>query len=274
MEKIRKALDLAREQRAVHHHGQIPDPSPVGEQRRPQGGEVVAYEYTRTRVITPDPVALERRRIMLPSSTSAAAEAFRMLRTQILQRMAAHGWRSLAVVSPGGDEGRSTTAANLALTIAADSRHSALLCDLDLRSPSLAALFDFVAERGVDDVLAGRSLIEDCLYHPRGYDRFVLLPARAPLAGSSEVLAGPAARELVRELRERYLDRILIFDLPPVLAADDALAFAPSVECALVVVGEGTTRRDDLARCLELLRNTPIVGTVLNRAAGVRRSAL
>jgi Mrp family chromosome partitioning ATPase len=108
--------------------------------------------------------------------------------------------------------------------------------------------------------------VEDCLYHPDGFDRLVILPARAPMGNSSEALAGPRCRELVAELRSRYPDRILIFDLPPVLVADDALAFLPLVECGLVVAAEGSTPREDLLRCMELLRKTPVVGTVLNRA--------
>ena len=71
------------------------------------------------------------------------------------------------------------------------------------------------------------------------------------------------------ELRDRYPDRIIVFDLPPVLGTDDALAFLPSVECGLVVIAEGATRRDDLLRCMELLRKTPILGTVLNKATDV-----
>ena len=69
------------------------------------------------------------------------------------------------------------------------------------------------------------------------------------------------------ELRSRYPDRIILFDLPPVLAADDALSFAPLVECGLVVATEGRTRRKDLVRTVELLHKTPLVGTVLNRAS-------
>jgi len=85
----------------------------------------------------------------------------------------------------------------------------------------------------------------------------------------SEALSGERAREVVRELRDRYPERVVLFDLPPVLGADDALAFLPLVECGLVVVSEGGTRRDDLLRCMELIRNTPIVGTVLNRTSTV-----
>jgi Mrp family chromosome partitioning ATPase len=60
---------------------------------------------------------------------------------------------------------------------------------------------------------------------------------------------------------------MIIFDLPPVLSADDALSFAPLVDCGLVIAAEGRTRRDDLVRTVELLHKTPLVGTVLNRAS-------
>jgi protein-tyrosine kinase len=67
-------------------------------------------------------------------------------------------------------------------------------------------------------------------------------------------------------LRARYPERIIVYDLPPVLSADDALSFAPLVDCGLVVASEGRTRRNDLVRTIELLKKTPLVGTVLNRA--------
>jgi protein-tyrosine kinase len=117
--------------------------------------------------------------------------------------------------------------------------------------------------------LAGRARVEQCLYHPDGFDRLVILPASGALANSSEALSGPRGRELVSELRERYPDRIVLFDLPPILGADDALAFLPLVDCGLMIVAEGTTRREDLLRCMELVSKTPIVGTVLNRSTTV-----
>jgi len=109
--------------------------------------------------------------------------------------------------------------------------------------------------------------VEDCLYHPEGFDRLVIMPARTTLANSSEILAGPRGRDLMKDLRARYPERILVFDLPPVLTADDALSFSPLVECGLVVAAEGRTRRNNLVRAIELLAKTPLVGTVLNRAA-------
>jgi protein-tyrosine kinase len=225
------------------------------------------FVYTRTRVFKPSAEVLEDNRIMNPASADAAAGAYRMLRTQVLQRMDSKGWRSLAIFSPNASDGKSTTAINLAISLANSHSHSVLLVDFDFRRPSLAARLGLSPEYGADDALKGTAAIEDCLYHPEGIDRFVVLPARSVLANSSEVLAGPRCRELVTELSSRYPERIVLFDLPPVLSADDALAFAPLVECGLVVAAERHTPRNDLVRTIELLHNTPIVGTVLNQAS-------
>jgi Mrp family chromosome partitioning ATPase len=283
MEKIRRALDRARDERSRRDLDAVaggaplaagsagaarPSPKPAATAR------VVAYQYTQTKVFDPTPEALERARIVPLGAASPAAEAFRMLRTQVLQRMSERGWRSLAVVSPRRGDGRTTTAINLAAALAADPEHSALLCDLDLRAPQVAPLFGLAPLSGVDDVLLNGAAVRDCLWHPRGFERLVLLPARAPLAGSSEHLAGVAARDLVKELRERYPDRLLVFDLPPLLTADDALVFAPLVDCALLVVSEGGTRRDDVVRSLEVLRQTPVVGTLLNKTVGDATTAV
>jgi Mrp family chromosome partitioning ATPase len=267
MDRIRKALDMAREERQ----------RPFDPEEKPlfsgDGASVTrlptSIKYTKTKTFSPPATLLEANRILDASGSGAAAAAFRMLRTQVLQRMAEDQWRSLAVMSPGTEDGKTTTAINLAISLAHDMRHTVLLVDFDLKRPTIATLLGITPEAGADGVLQGTARLEDCLYHPDSVDRLVVLPTRAALNNSSEALAGPRCRDLVNELRGRYPERILVFDLPPVLGADDALAFAPLVECGLVVVAERSTLRADLLRCMELLRKTPIVGTVLNRATDV-----
>lgn len=301
MDRIRKALDLARLERAplealtpverillretvipreppgsARSRGE-PRMGPRSESRtepheserreRSAGDALAAIQYTLTKVFVPLPGHLERHRIMNPMAANPASAAYRMLRTQVLQRLDANGWRSLAVFSPGADDGKTTTAINLAISLASDRRHTVLLVDFDFRHPTLALSLGLTPETGGEDVLSGRAELEQCLYHPQGFDRMVVLPARGSLHNSSEILAGPRSRELVSELRARYPERVIIFDLPPVLLADDALAFAPLVDCGLVVAAEGRTRRSDLVRTVELLSKTPLVGTVLNRAS-------
>ena len=264
MDRIRQALDRARVERA--HAGEA---ARSGRGTASWGAEAAAnsFVYTHTRLFTPAANLLEDNRVLTPGSQGPANAAFRMLRTQVLQRMSAHGWRSLAVFGATAHDGKTTTAINLAVSLANDHSHSVLLADFDFRRPALAARLGLSPEFGGDDALTGAARIEDCLYHPEGLDRLVILPARRALANSSEILAGPRCRALVAELRDRYPDRIVLFDLPPVLTADDALAFAPLVDCGLVVVAESRTRRSDLVRTVELLHKTPLIGTVLNRAA-------
>ncbi len=283
MDRIRRALDLARVER-VHAVESLPTKlapptkaapppevsfSPVADfiAAPAANGPPSGIRYSCTRVFTPPADLLERNRILNAGSSEPAAVAFRMLRTQVLQRMSANGWRTLAIFSPGVNDGKTTTAVNLAVNLANDELHTVLLVDFDFKRPTLAARFGLSPEFGSDDALGGQARVEDCLYHPEGFDRLVLMPARTTLINSSEVLAGPRSRHIVSELRARYPERIVLFDLPPVLSADDALSFAPLIECGLVVAAEGRTRRDDLVRTIEILHKTPLVGTVLNRAA-------
>jgi protein-tyrosine kinase len=270
MDRIRKALDLARLER-VHPEDSPRMDRPVQDETADGLTRIApaSITYTRTRVFTPQADVLERNRIMNPSASDPAAAAFRMLRTQVLQRMDANGWRTLAIFSPSAHDGKTTTAINLAVSLASDRLHTVLLVDFDFKHPTLAARLDLAPESGADDALSGRARVENCLYHPEGFERLVVLPARAALENSSEILAGPRSREVVGELRARYPERIIIFDLPPVLSTDDALSFAPLIECGLVVAAEGRTRRNDLVRAVELLHKTPLVGTVLNRATDV-----
>jgi protein-tyrosine kinase len=274
LDRIRKALDLARLERTepadITRSDRGPPPvTEIAAETRPGAVQnpPKSIVYHRTRVFTPSSAVLEANRVVSPGSEDPAASAFRMLRTQVLQRMDANGWRSLAVFSPGANDGKTTTAINLAISLANDRRHTVILVDFDFRRATLAARWGLSPEFGGDDALTGMAPVEDCLYHPEGFERLVLLPARSTLPNSSEVIAGPRSREIVQDLRSRYPERIVVFDLPPVLNADDALAFAPLVECGLVVASEGRTRRNDLLRTIELLRKIPLVGTVLNRAA-------
>lgn len=276
MDRIRKALDLARQDRArliddradrQDAAEQPPASKANGQSMGPQSTESIAY--TQTRVFSPSPAVLESHRILDPSASVPGAAAFRMLRTQVLQRMDEKGWRSIGMLSPNTDDGKTTTAINLALSLANDRHHTVLLVDCDLKHPSIATTLGITPEFGLNDVLSGKARVEQCLYHAAEFERLVVLPGRAALANSSEALSGPQGRELVSELRSRYPDRVVLFDLPPVLGADDALAFLPLIECGLVVVAEGVTPREDLLRCMELLRKTPLVGTVLNRSTAV-----
>lgn len=226
----------------------------------------IAFETPRavSPILGVDPLHLERERILPPRAAGANGGPYKMLRTQVLRRLDKLGVNTLAVIGTAADTGKTLTAINLAIAIAADPERTALLIDLDLRRPRIHRRLGIEPAVGVDDCLRRVRPLHEAMVRIAGYERLVILPARECSADSSEVLSTRRTEELILEMRNRYRDRVLVFDLPPVLQADDALAFARHVQAVLVVVNEGRTRRDDLLRTIELLRDVPIVGTVLN----------
>lgn len=217
-------------------------------------------------VIQPDRSHLEVERILPPGAGGVMGNPYKMLRTQVLRRMEQLGANTLAVMSPNEGAGKTLTAINLAIAIAAETGRTALLVDLDLRNPSVHRRFGFVPELGVEECIRDRRPVQEAMVKIAGYDRLTVLPAKARADNSSELLTDQMAEQLVNDLRTRYANRVIIFDLPPVLQADDALAFSRHVQAGLMVVSEGKTRREDVMRSITLLHDLKIVGTVLNGA--------
>lgn len=227
--------------------------------------------FTDTVIFRPPVVTLveahrERERILHPGAVGVAGGPYKMLRTQVMRRLTELGANTLAVLSPHSGEGKTLTAINLAIAIAAHPGHTALLVDLDLRNPSIHRRLGFEPTVGIEDCVEQRRPVYEAMFKIAGYERLTVLAARVHVPHSSELLAMQRMAELVQELRSRYLNRVVIFDLPPVLLADDALAFSQHVQAGLLVVSEGRTAREGVTRSIALLHKLPIVGTVLNRS--------
>lgn len=220
--------------------------------------------YTHTRRINVPAETFKNNRIITGEDDDGANTAYKMLRTQILHRMKAHQWRSLAITSSGEGEGKTLTAINLAISLARDVNHTVLLVDLDLRRPSVAKYFGYTPSFGLDDYLLDNVPLHETLFNP-GIERLVVLPTRRSLLSSSELLSSPSMQHLADELRERYPERLVIFDMPPILAADDLLAFSPHLDAVLLVAREGKTRKADLQRAMEMLKVVNVIGTMLNQ---------
>jgi protein-tyrosine kinase len=279
MERIERALELARQQRnrtadislAVANSGPAPDFA--GEARvvaelstAATGDAPTLNPELAQQVELPNEPRLRELRVVLPRQNDPAAQSYKMLRAQVLQRARQHGMRAIGIVSAVQGEGRTLTAINLALSLAAEPNQSVILVDFDLHQPAIARALDLPAAPGVETHFTDGAPIETLWRRFTGLPRFTLLPAGAPLPASSEWLAGDAARSLMTTLRGAAGNPLILVDLPPALLFDDVLAAAPLLDGVIVVVAEGRTRREDLARVFELLRSTPVVGTVLNES--------
>lgn len=267
MERIQKALELARATRQARNES-----VPIGSDRpsnAPPNRDGVRVVYTQTQRHETVASELRDRRLVIGEESSQQADAYKMLRTQVLQRLRANGWNSLAVVSPDGGAGTSLTAANLAISLVREVRHTVLLVDVNLRQPALHALFGYPASAGLSEYLTQDIELGPLLFSP-GIERLVVLPGGTPVLNSSELLSSPRMTRLMAELKNRYPERIVLYDLPAALAGDDVLAFSPHVEACLLVAEEGRTSRDDLERTVDLLHATPILGTVLNKSTSLQ----
>jgi len=225
--------------------------------------------YSQTRTVTLYPGWLRQNRILTGEDSDDAARAYKVLRTQVSQRMRQQGWKTLGITSPGHGEGTTLTAINLCISLALEPHHTVLLVDADLRHPSVHTYLGIDVEFGLGEHLLDGMPVEQMLVHPQQMQRLVLLPGSKPVSSSSEMLSSLEMLELVQQLKKRYPSRLVIFDLPPVLASDDVLAFAPYLDAMLLVVEEGKTQREQLARAAELLQatNQNLIGTVLNKSA-------
>jgi protein-tyrosine kinase len=261
MERIKQALEKARQERALRQGGNgsvtgatIPAAS-VGD--IPTG---------HAQSITLDDAVLRENRIISGLEPSPFSEAYSILRTQVLQRFKESNWNVLGITSPGSGEGKTLTAINLAISIAREVDYSVLLVDANLRHPWMLEHFGLSQRKGLSDYLTDDVPLSELLIESGRIEHLTLLPAGQPLVNSAEMLNSPKMVELVRDLKSRYHTRIIIFDLPPVLTSADALAFSPYVDAVLLVLEEGRTQKSDIERAVDLLSNTNIVGTVLNKA--------
>ena len=227
--------------------------------------------YTQTKVVNIVESVFKKNRMVTENGMQSVSTAYKILRTHVAQLLNENGWNSVAITSANSGEGKTLTATNLALSLAKKVDQTVLLVDLDLRKPGIHKMFDYAPACGIDDYINFDANISDILFNP-GIDGLVVMPCRNSHTNSSEMLSSPRMIELVNDIKNRYPSRIIIFDLPPILSVEDALAFAPYVDSALLVVREGKTTQKDISKSLEMLRTTNVLGTVMNNAKYSRPS--
>lgn len=270
MERIKLAIEKAKangreEARvgtsALGDVGRMPPVALASVQSRPSSGPV---QYKHTAVVELDPVHLENHRVIAHQKTHLASWAFDFLRTQVLQKMDENGWRTIAITSPSLESGKTLVSINLAMSIAQQSQRTALLVDFDLRRPSVARVLGLKQPVSLNEVLAGEADVSQAMVSP-GFDRLVVLPTNRSMPRASELLSSPAVVDLIGELRKRYDDRIVIFDLPPVLVADDVMAVLPHVDCVLMIVASGVSDKAELEEAMNRVSRANLIGVVLNK---------
>jgi non-specific protein-tyrosine kinase len=227
----------------------------------------VSPQYTVSRSVTLDPATLAANRCVAIDHQAPELDAYRVLRTQILQRTRQGGGNTIMVSSALPGEGKSVTAINLALTFAREFQQTVLLVDCDLRRQSVHQYLGYESDRGVIDYLLNDQPVSELITWP-GIEKLTIISGGRNLNESSELLGSVRMKELVDDMRVRYPERYVIFDLPALLDGADALAFAPLVDHIVLTVREGSTPIDDIKRAMGMLPKGKLLGLVMNRHKG------
>jgi protein-tyrosine kinase len=216
----------------------------------------------------PKKAALRASNIVGHLSSDPSSRPFNLMRTRLLKEADERGARLIGVTSSSPASGKSFLALNLAISLARLGERPVYLVDLDLRRGSLASLLGIELGKGVESYLSGEvSQLELCGIRLEGLPLGVFL-ANAVSTGSAEVLAGERFGDLIATLRERTAGGIVLFDLPPVFANDDAMIALEALDGYLLVADAGRTTVAQVGETIDMLQPSPCLGTILNRYKG------
>lgn len=208
------------------------------------------------------PVSTNAQLVTLTEPRSPASEAYRTLRTNLGFASLTGELKTLVVTSPGPDEGKSTTLANLAVVMAqADSR--VILVDADLRRPSQHVLFDVPNDQGLMTMMMDDAQLESPPLVATEVEGLWLLLSGPQPPNPAELLASSKMETAIETLAERA--DVVLFDAPPIVPVTDAAILAAKVDGVLLVLQAGTTKREQARLARERIEqvNARLVGSVL-----------
>jgi Mrp family chromosome partitioning ATPase len=214
--------------------------------------------------LTLDPNQMEHSCLLPFVNTKGATSAYMLLRTRLMQRMRENKWKSVMVTGTVPDDGKSTTAINVAVGISQDVTQAVLLVDLDLERPTIATSLGLERTTGLSDYLRGKAECSDIIYNTDA-ERLFLVPNFEKM-GPSETILTPRMVQLFDYIKGLDPNLLIIFDMPPILSSDGVLAMAPHVDSLLLVISEDHTPRTLLKRANQMIEDIPRAGTVLNRS--------
>jgi len=160
------------------------------------------------RAAATDPEIIERNHVLLGVSDVAVARAYKILRTRVLHRLAANGWRSVGITGTTVGEGKSLTAINLALALAQEVNTWVFLVDLDLQRSQVGGYLGMNVDFGLTDYLTGQCELDQCVYDI-GVRRLAVIPNVRRAENSSEFLTSPRMGEFVQTLSDESPRRVI-----------------------------------------------------------------
>ena len=265
---LRKALDKANKNRQENLQAETEDSTGFKSETTDPGvidsTGWVSPVYSSSRNINIDKTTAIENRCVSLSQDAPEIDFYKVIRTQILQKTQVNDRNLIMITSANPGEGKTVTAINLAVVFAKEFNNTALLVDCDLKQQKIHQYLGLPGEKGLSDYLIKDTPMDELIIWP-GIEKLTLISGGAAVKDSSELLGSPKMKSIIKEMKNRYDNRYIFLDVPPVLNVSDAIAFAPLVDSIILVVQAGRTSVNDIKKALALIPEEKFLSFVFNR---------
>lgn len=268
MERLQEALSRARTRRQeiqanAAAGARMADATAEAPTRNRTVAPAVAEAWAALPQAKPNERAMRANRVVSYFGGAPAAP-YDMLRTKLLHQIRTNNWRRIVITSPSPGCGKTTIAANLALSLARQTDLRVIVVEIDLRRPQMANLLGLRTRTAFAKVLSGEEPAADHLV--AFGENLAFATSHTPAPNASELLHSARAREAIAQIEATYAPDIILFDSSPMLASDDTVGFLNAVDAALLVAAAEQTSIDEVdVTEAEIAAITNVAGVVLNK---------
>jgi protein-tyrosine kinase len=266
----------------VSQHGDVvtihlPSFTADAEHLHPEAPDSAAFGQKQSRQVDADLAGMARHALLVPGGPrSQLEEEFRLIKRPLLENIRSPESirparaNLIMVTSAVPGEGKTQSAINLAISIAMELDHRVLLVEADVLRPALLTRLGISARKGLMDVLAGE--VEDLseVLLRTNIPKLTVLPAGAMRSSATEMLASSSMAQLLDELANKYSDRVIVFDTPPLLSTTESLALASNMGQVVMVVEAYRTQVQLIKQAFAAVETHPVVMSMLNKYNGPR----
>ncbi|WP_340109344.1 CpsD/CapB family tyrosine-protein kinase [Pikeienuella sp. HZG-20] len=264
VERLKQAIDKARAQREGEAAGRAasgPGAAPASPAAAPTEASAL---WESLREVELSAGQLHRSRIVTYAKTDVAHIPFDLLRTRLLKVFRDNGWRRIAITSPTKGCGKTLVATNLAFSFARQPDLKTLLVDMDLKAPTISRILGLKEVSPIAWFLNGQTPLESAVV--RFGDNLALALNGERVRDSTELIQDEMTSKRLDAAVKRLDPDIVIYDLPPMLVSDDAIAFMDQVDCVLMVAAGGQTKAKEIEYCEQMfVDHVNFLGVLLNK---------
>lgn len=257
--KLRKALERAKSQRQQNRESGV---EPNRQKTQKDGWAAPVYSNSQSCRINPE--VAERYRSVCLNPNAAEIEQYKILRSHIKNRSASKPIKTVMITSACSQEGKTVTCINLGLVFSRSMSQTVLLVDCDFKGQDIHRYLGVESQNSLIDYFLDDTPLNDLIVWP-GVNKLTLISGSRTIMDSSELLSSHLMAQLVQEMGERYDDRYVFFDTPPILERSEAMSLAPLMDGVIMVVEAGKTSKKDIIKAVKLLPKENFLGFVLNK---------